>query len=642
MLVTKHAAELCALLVNDLYGELPSRILVALLTKGRSTIAQLAQYTSLQPRFLRNGLSVLIQQNLLYHHTDSDSKGTNYEANPDACYSLVRSGKILEAIESQYGTAERDLVQTLLQLGFARIADLTQAFKGRAPKSNGHTNGSTDAPSGLIESESHLNAVLGRLIQAEIIETMRADSFRNPRDIYREIEQEMTRTAPGEKTSKITVEQQGQIMSKYRTFKEQGKSLKRQLDITRGTTGKRRKLHNGRGRQLDDDLDAPPLNPNIVVRINHEKCLVELRNHRMATFAADMLGEVTGAVYRTLLDLLSVDISKCRADPLLEEETPGYRSTVTTMEIFQHLDESVNVQSGIGKAPKEKLDFQSAERIRPEPQDSDSDSDASDSEIPVRRPSATPRTLDIDMHNGFGSDEEHENGGPHTNGNGKPKVKFEDDGTSKSDRIEHMRQHLLLLAESKHRFVRHSGVQGRGQWTVDFSKVLNRLKEIELDAYIEQSFGRHGLRLTRILRERGKLDEKMLPSAALMKKSDVQLKMIAMQMAGLVDVQEVPKDNSRMANRTLFFWFFDRERTESQALDDIYKAMVRCLETLQVQRHKERNILSFVERKDVQGKEEEVMTTEHYEKYNKHLDVQERLLGQVMRLDEMVAVFRDY
>ncbi|KAM3465405.1 hypothetical protein MY5147_004873 [Beauveria neobassiana] len=642
MLVTKHAAELCALLVNDLYGELPSRILSTLLTKGRSTIAQLAQHTSLPPRFLRNGLSVLVQQNLLFHHTDSDSRGTSYEANSDACYNLVRSGKILEAIESQYGTAERDLVQTLLQLGFARIADLTQAFKGRTSKTNGHTNGSTEMASGLIESESHLNAVLGRLIQAEIVETMRADSFRNPRDVHREIEQDVTRTGPGEKTSKITAEQYGQIRSKYRTFKEQGMSLKRQLDITRGASGKRRKLQNGKGHQLDDEFDAPPLNPNIVVRINHEKCLVELRNDRLATFAADMLGEVTGTVYRTLLDLLSVDISRCRADPLLEEETPGHKVTVTTLEIYNHLDETVDVQGGIGKAPKDKIDHQSAEKIRPEPQDSDSESDASDSEIPVRRPSAAARSLDFDMDNGFGSDEHQENGVAHTNGNGKPKVKFEDDGTSKNNRIEQMRQHLFLLAESKHRFVRHCGVQGRGQWTVDFSKVLNRLKETELDAYIEQSFGRHGLRLTRILREKGKLDEKMLPSAALMKKSDVQLKMIAMQMAGLVDVQEVPKDNSRMANRTLFFWFFDRERTESQALDDIYKAMVRCLQTMQVERHRERNILSFVERKDVQGKEEEVMTSEHYDKYNKHLKVQEKLLGQVMRLDEMVAIFRDY
>lgn len=364
----------------------------------------------------------------------------------------------------------------------------------------------------------------------------------------------------------------------------------------------------------------------------------------MATFAGDMLGEVTGSVYRTVLDLLSVELSKCRPDPLLEEDLPGsgqQQVTVSTLDIYHHLDESINVQSGIGKAPKEKIDFQSAEKIRPEARDSDSESDASDSEMPARRPPPV-RTIDIDMDNGFESEGDQENGVEHTNGDRKPKVKFEDDGSNKGSRMEQMRQHLFLLAESSHRFVRHCGTHGNGQWTVDFSRVINRLKEAELDAYIEQSHGRHGLRLTRILREKGKLDEKMLPSAALMKKSDVQLKMTAMQMAGLVDVQEVPKDNSRMANRTLFFWFFDRERTEAQALDDIYKAMVRCMQTLQVERHKERNILSFVERKDVQGKEEEVMTAEHYNKYNNHLEKQDKLLCQVMRLDEMIAVFRDY
>lgn len=230
----------------------------------------------------------MIQQNLLYHYTDSDGRGTSYEANPDACYCLVRFGKILEALESQYGTAERDLVQTILQLGFARIADLAQAFKGRASKTNGHTNGSTEANSGLIESETHLNAVLGRLIQAEIIETMRADSFRNPREVYREIEQEVTRTGPGEKISKMTNEQHGQIMSKYRTFKEQGKSLKRQLDITRGTVGKRRKLQNGRGRHVDDDFDASFLNVRTLhVHLLHTSKRGEIANYLPAEHCSE-------------------------------------------------------------------------------------------------------------------------------------------------------------------------------------------------------------------------------------------------------------------------------------------------------------------------------------------------------------------
>lgn len=383
-----------------------------------------------------------------------------------------------------------------------------------------------------------------------------------------------------------------------------------------------------------------------MVRVNHEKCLVELRNHRLADFAGDTLGEVTGQVYRSLLDLLTVELSRCRPDPLIGEQTGSPQTTVTTMQIYEHLDDEVNVSGGIGKAPKDNIDFDTAEKIRAGPYDSEEE-DGSDIELP--KPPARGRmaraAIDSDDDDEDSDEEEVKTRPPPrptTNGDRKTKVKFEDDATSKDSRLDQMRQHLLLLAESKHRFVRHCGTHGRGQWTVDFGMLMDRLRESELDAYIEQSFGRHGLRLTRILRDKGKLDEKMLPSAALMKKSDVQGKMLAMQMAGLVDVQEVPKDNSRLANRTLFFWFFDGERTQSQLLDDIYKGMLRCLQTLDVERHKERNILSFVERKDVKGKEEEVMTAEHYNKYNKHLEEQQKLLGQVVRLDDMVAVFRDY
>lgn len=407
----------------------------------------------------------------------------------------------------------------------------------------------------------------------------------------------------------------------------------------------------------------PLAQPNVVVRVNHERCLVELRNQRLADFAADNLGEATGQVYRTLLDLLTVKLARCRADPLTGEQNYDPNATVTTVEIFEHLSDDVNVSGGIGKPPKEMIDAESAEKIRSGPysydSDSDEDSDEDEKPGPTARPAAPRGRMaravsaaaaaaaagagrnvklndDDDDGDGDGDDDDA------TNGHRQTKVKFEDENTPKESRIEQMRNHLLLLAESKHRFVRHSGNHGRGQWTVDFDLLMDRLRESELDAYIEQSHGRHGLRLTRILREQGKLDEKMLPSAALMKKSDVQGKMLAMQMAGLVDVQEVPKDNSRLANRTMFFWFFDGERTQAQLLDDVYKGMLRCLQTLDVERHKERNILTFVERKDVKGKEQEVMTTEHYNKYNQHLEGQQRLLGQVLRLDDMVAVFRDY
>lgn len=371
---------------------------------------------------------------------------------------------------------------------------------------------------------------------------------------------------------------------------------------------------------------------------------MELRNQHLANFAADTLGQATGKVYQTLLQLMTVETPMCRKDTCVDDDTPLPTALVTTLDIFDHLDDSTNVASGIGKVAKENLNISSVEKIKSAVPQSDDESDESEDDGPSRRPGRTAGAISSDADDDSeddNDDDENMQSEEKTNGKRETKVKFKE-ATPQVSRVDQMRQHLLLLKESKYKFIRHCGTQGRGQWTVDFEQLLDRVRETELDAVIEQTYGRHGLRLTRILREKGKLDEKMLHGAALMRKPDVQAKMVQMQVSGMVDIQEVPKDSSRLANRTMFFWYFDRERTQAAVLDDLYKAMVRCLQTLQVRRHHEKSILSFVERKDVQGREEEVMTTEHYNTYNRHLEVQEKLLGQVMRLDGMISVFRDF
>ncbi|KAK1986006.1 RNA polymerase III subunit RPC82 [Colletotrichum cereale] len=662
MLVTKHGAELCAHLVNDICGELPARILGVLFSKGRSTIAQLVQTTALTPRQLRHGLAVLVQQNLVYHQADSKNTIATYEANPNGCYSLIRAGKIIEMVGIEYGGAEQEVVQTIMQLGHARVSDLLQAFESRDGlgingdhASNGHVNGHGSKPrtngNTLAHSSHELHAILSRLIAAEIVDQVGPKTFRNPEDVYREIEEEVTKTAPGERTTARNKElMQQEVAKRLREARDESKKLKRQVGRGGMLPTKRRKLANGNGqRQYSDwDDDVPELDSHIVLRVNTEKCLVELRNQRLAQYAADAFGEVTGQVYHAALRLLTQQISRCQLDPRIDSDAddgdgPGpnvHQATVTSMEILENLDESVDVSHGIGKASADQIDHKSAEKIRATPGQPMYDSDDSFDESPPV-PRANARSLANGARGAESGDSEDDE--PRTvSGSREARVQFEDGPAPGPSRMDQVRQHLLLLSESRQGFLRHCGGQGRGQWTVDFKPLIEGFKQTEVDAVIEQSFGRHGLRLTRILREKGKLDEKMLPSLALMKKGEVQGKMLAMQMAGFVDVQEVPRDASRTATRTMFFWFFDIERIEAQLVDDFYKTMLRCLQNLEVHRYRERNILSFVERNDVKGKEEEVMTAEHYNKYSRYLELQSKLLGHVMRLDDLVAVFRDY
>ncbi len=376
--------------------------------------------------------------------------------------------------------------------------------------------------------------------------------------------------------------------------------------------------------------------------------MVELRNLKLAQYVEDLIGETTSQVYASLLTALGKKINRCHIDPMTKTEDDLDTFTgpsVNTLEIFENLSPSIDVSAGIGTPAAGMIDQQCAEKIRrfpPKPKASilQSSLEAGD-EIMGSDDEDYDRSDEIGFGaNGFVGDLTESKPGQNGLKGGRHHV--DEAASVRAQRMRYMRQHLLLLAESQQGFVRHCGGENRGEWTVDFEYLMAHLRLSELDILIEASFGRKGLRLVKLLREKGKLDDKMLPNMALMRKSDVYVKMAEMEMAGFLDVQEVPRDNQRAANRTIFLWFFDEERTIKRTLDNIYKSMVRCLQRLEVERKKKKNVLAVTERKDVQGMEEEKLRGDVYNEYCQFLGVEEKLLGQVSKLDDLVAVLRDY
>lgn len=388
--------------------------------------------------------------------------------------------------------------------------------------------------------------------------------------------------------------------------------------------------------------------PKIVLRINYEKCVVDLRSQQLMKAASDFLGEPTAQVYGVLLRLLGRKLSRCQLDPRMDSAVYGGMFgddlVVNTMELLDNLPTSVDVGMGIGRVKPIRIDRKSAEATQPHPSEkipffdeAEVDGDASSDEEEEDENESDAFEEDFDYEN----DQPNGHGSPEVkmNGTKKPRVKFEDGAVPKESRVSQMRQHLLLLSGSKQGFVRHCG---HDRWTVDFDLLVRRLRESELDTVIERTVRREGLRLVRILRQKGKMDEKTLPTIALMTKPEVQKKMLQMQLYGYVDMQEVPRDTNRTANRTMFLYWCDTNRSLDRLLDNTYKTMVRCLQRLEVHRQKEREVLEIVKRSDVKGREQQVMEKRYYDKFVKVTEIQEKLLGHVMRLDDLVGILRDY
>jgi DNA-directed RNA polymerase III subunit RPC3 len=230
-----------------------------LLNRGRSTSAQLAQRTGLTPRQLRHGLAVLLQHSLVFYLVE-ESRLAVYEANADAAYSLVRSGKILEMVEARYGLAAKDVVQSLLALGHTRVADLVSAYEAqiRSREKAKHISGEDSFVDEMmqsipsddlshIKSASHLDAVLCQLLEGDIIQVVTRNSFISPSDqhemVIGNVKKHFTQEPKGTKQKK---DYEDQITDGLRTLRDEPLTMKRSLvGATFTARAKLRKLANG-------------------------------------------------------------------------------------------------------------------------------------------------------------------------------------------------------------------------------------------------------------------------------------------------------------------------------------------------------------------------------------------------------------
>lgn len=76
----------------------------------------------------------MIQHHLVYHFTSLEDGNTYYEANPQAAYYLVRSGKYLKLIEDRFGEYAARIMEALLFLGHASVKQLQSLPELRSRK----------------------------------------------------------------------------------------------------------------------------------------------------------------------------------------------------------------------------------------------------------------------------------------------------------------------------------------------------------------------------------------------------------------------------------------------------------------------------------------------------------------------------
>ena len=655
------------------------------MTHGRQHIPAIIRYTGLSLSQVRHGLAVLIQQHLAIW---SSGEPAFYEGYWPAAYALVRSGKIAKAARDRLDeSAEQILTQCLLN-GDVNANDLEYVHTTTAGSSvaNG-IDGSSHEING--DQESHESEIYSLLEQGFIV-LSNASHFRTTMEnlIAAEGYVKSVRTdwlvkiKPAERPIFHARVRETMMDRRYGSGEVKKAIQERSLD---GTFNLKRLHQRIEGVQDEDDYQPSKklklsshthagtskgsFDPDMVVRPNHDKYAVLARSQRLVQLAADRIGIPTSRVYAAVLRLLDKDIMRCNEferdaeTPMMDDRDE--QRCIKIGPILESLGSCEDLQSAIGApcSPSREKSSPSKGNAKKRGRMSDKEGTDSDSDIVVPKgrlkPNGKVKTEEPSspFTNGKGKGKLHEPSTPTTNGKGKGKQKaevriaYEQDSDSSppsptaghTSNTSSLRQHLSLLVD--HSLLHHhppSGtIDGKESWSIPFLTLSHTLRVLEINTTLSTLFGAPALRLVSILQRHGKLDEKTLVAYSLLSTKLLRSTLSSLHTAGYLELQEVPRDNSRAPSKTLYLWFFDEERCSRRLLDDYYQGMSRCLQRLRTEREGVAGLLAKSQRSDVRGREREFLQGEEWKRFERWKEVEEMLLGEVGRLDEGVVVLRD-
>lgn len=639
------------------------RVFSVLARHGRQTLGALKRASYLNSRQIRHGLVVLIQQHLIFHSATLEPDNTSYEIDWQSSYALVRYGRALKSVEERLGAKAANVMSNLITLGHTSIRDLREAYfpspvedeedsdgeglngtsgKGQpngslfvngdskkngvtkgpeAPKTNGvkrkrpdeeeeepHT---AEEDGKLINSIAELDSIIYDLMTNGWIMKVEWTQYLGPGDLHSITRHESItmfnegRQPTGTK-EKDTVN--AGILRRKREIRDEWLNVPKPStrkrtaadgDINRST--KRMRVGNEKQWAARDD-EIVVLSDDLTVRFNPEKVTVALRTDVLTRLVRQLLGYVPSKVYETMLRQIETNAARCYdewADPLPNDPSievnreidPGF--LISAREVAKNIDPTVDLFEGLDPHSIVKLAF----------------SDSRVNQKGVIEPPMDPFSLSLDA-----------------------KARLVD-------------KHIHTLSDHPFHFVTWHSRAGLSQWHMEFEQIAQAMIQHEIETTIAAGNERdkkYGVKLIRALKKKGKLDEREMGKVMMMPAAEMRSVVNGLTYRGFVQTQEIPKVDRREAKHSIHLIWFDTQRAREKLLHETYKGMVRMLQRLAFEKENVRPTLEKAERSDVKGEEEKWLSQMELNELKTWKTVQDKLLLQLFRMDEVVAVLRDF
>ncbi|KAF1966443.1 DNA directed RNA polymeras-like protein III subunit Rpc82 [Bimuria novae-zelandiae CBS 107.79] len=622
---TPILVELCTFLVEDMYGELASRVFSVLARFGRQRRAEISKASYLNSNQISLGLVILTQQHLVFH-SPSTEPVVFYDIDWQQSYALVRHAKIAHFVEERFDKKTANVVSNLLTLGHSSVADLREAYfasyKGEEGAVNGtkvngsvngvNGNGDTSKTNGThreqdeetLGSPDELYAIIQTLMEHGWVIQVAEAQYLSAEDMHNVARQQALNDRWGGAVP-TGIKDKDMLAHLIRENKRrmrdawlevpQFSSRKRKADDFDYGSNKRTKL-NGGGQYGSTGGSESSAEDDLVIRVNPEKAAVAMRNEYLVSLVEQRISYSTARLYEIMLRSLEKNIPRCFEEypdppPLNVEDQPQHEP---------NLEHVVNAKDVAQRAKILNIDICNG-----------------------LDPNAIARIV---KNTTVGKD-------------GVLSPAVDPSSLNFHERLELVEAHFKLLEDHPFRFVVW---QARGQYRVDFDVMAKTLIQQEIENTVLARKSNIGMKLIRALKKKGKLDERQLCNTMMASPNDIRTIVNDLTVQGFVQTQEVPKVDRREAKLSLHLIWYDVQRAREKLLHDTYKGQVRILQRIAFERKKIQELLSKANRTDVAGNETKYLKQSELDDLKKWKEVQEKLLLQLSREDDLVAVLRDY
>jgi DNA-directed RNA polymerase III subunit RPC3 len=617
---------------------------------GRQRLADVLRLSYLNRRQISSALVVLVQQHLVARTSpdpDQPNQPTFYEIDWQHSYALVRYGKLVKLIQDRYDLRAANIVSNLLTLGHTRIGDLKEAYfsadkdadsddgkvngaglkrkrdgspvngvngnvNGNGVHVNGDASPKVDSPQangvkkeddGSLQSVDTLYQLIYKLMQGGWVIRVDESQYLSAGDFHQLCRQTAIRAIckgpVPEGNKEIAQVAAATIHEKQRlrdSWLEPPECLKQVCNTKNSNSNKRVKVSGA-----SEWSNAANNNPaaevaELVIRINPEKIAVAMRTEQLVGLVERRLGGVTARIYRLMLQLLEERIHRCF------EEWPDLPGSDANGSV--PADDGLNLYSGHIARSTTHLDI--CEGLDPD------------------------AVCNITNRHMEKSKEAH--------GHLTVNIPIDPTNLTEHQRTQLVEKHIDLLTHDPFHFVTWTG---RGECRIDFEEIAKALIQHELENTISARKMPLGVKLIRALQRKGKLDERQTCNVMMMSPADIRGVVNDLTMQGFVQTQELPKVDRRETKHSIHLIWYDRQRAREKLLHDTYKGMVRIMQRLAYERERVQPLLTKAERSDVVGNEEKYLTKDELGQLEKWKEVQDKLLLQLFREDDLVATLRD-